>query len=128
MPIMATYEKKSYPVAPEGLFPAVCCDVIDLGMRRNEKYGKEQHKVRIVWQLEEINEETGYRHTASQMYTLSLNPKSQLRQDLEAWRGKPFTDEELKGFDLEKLLDKPCQVQIIHRAGNDTIYANVSAI
>lgn len=128
MPIIASYERKSYPVAPEGLFPAVCVDVVDLGIRRNEKFGKDQHKIRIVWQIEEVNPDTGYRYTASQMFTLSLNPKAQLSQVLESWRGKPFTDKERSGFDVEKLIGAPCQVQIVHRAGTDTVYANVSAV
>ena len=36
-----------------------------------------------------------------------------LRKDLEAWRGKAFTSEELNGFDLVNILNVPCQMQII---------------
>ena len=50
-------------------------------------------------------------------YTLSLSSKSNLYKDLVSWRGKPFTEEELEGFDLSKLLGKPCQIQIIHKQG-----------
>ena len=32
MAIYATYEKKEYTVHPEGLYPAVAVDVVDLGM------------------------------------------------------------------------------------------------
>jgi hypothetical protein len=35
-------------------------------------------------------------------YTLSLGKKSVLRKHLETWRGRPFTDEELKGFEVGK--------------------------
>ena len=46
-------------------------------------------------------------------YGFSLSSKSNLRKDLEAWRGKAFTSEELNGFDLVNILNVPCQMQII---------------
>lgn len=62
-------------------------------------------------------------------YTLSLNSKAKLRQHLEAWRGRKFSGEELKGFDLEKLLGANCQLQIVHSlSDNGRTYANVQAI
>lgn len=129
MPIYATYEPKKYTVAPEGLFPAVCVDVVDMGMRRNKLSGKDQHKCRIAWQLEEKDPETGFRYVVSGFYTLSLNPKSTLSGILEAWRGKPFTDAERTKFDVEKLIGKPCQVQIVHRAGMEgQVFCNVQAV
>jgi FAD/FMN-containing dehydrogenase len=39
-----------------------------------------------------------------------LAEKANLRHDLEAWRTKQFSQEELKGFDMKNLLDKGCQV------------------
>ena len=47
-------------------------------------------------------------------YRLSLHEKSNLRPMLEAWRGRKFNEEELTGFDLEKLVGVNCQVQVIH--------------
>jgi hypothetical protein len=41
-----------------------------------------------------------------------LGEKANLRKDLEAWRGRPFTSEELMGFDSKNLLDKPCMVNV----------------
>jgi hypothetical protein len=40
----------------------------------------------------------------SKRYTLILNEKGNLRPMLEAWRGRKFAPQELKGFDLERLL------------------------
>ena len=31
---------------------------------------------------------------------------------LTSWRGKEFTEDELKGFDLKSILNKPCMVQV----------------
>jgi len=61
-------------------------------------------------------------------YTCSLHEKSGLCKDLEAWRGKPFTPEELLGFDLENLLGKPCMLSVIHVERNGSTYANVSGV
>ncbi len=48
---------------------------------------------------------------------------------LQSWRGKAFTAEELQGFDLRKVLGIGCQLQIIHKEGNNgTTYANVETM
>jgi hypothetical protein len=132
MPVVATDPGgKEFTPAPEGLHSAVCVDVVDLGMQPNKfNPEKPQHKVRLVWQIEETDPENNKRFIVSQMYTLSLHEKASLRKDLEGWRAKKFTAEEGKGFDLEKLLGVPCQVQIIHNVSetNGKTYANVQAI
>lgn len=129
MPIIAK-AGKSFTPAPEGLHPAVCVDVVDLGMR--ETPWGEKHKVQIRWQIEERQTDgdfEGQRYLVSQTYTLSIHQKAGLRRDLESWRGKRFTDEEARGFDVERLLGANCQLNIAHNSGNDgTVYANVKAI
>jgi hypothetical protein len=71
----------------------------------------------------------GERHTVSARYTVSLHKKSRLRQHLEMWRGKAFTAEELKGFDLEKLIGANGQMQVVHNVADEgKVYANVQAI
>lgn len=119
----------SYKPAPAGVHGAVCCDVVDLGMLKMSFGGKakEQHKVKIVWQIPELRDD-GKRFTLQRQYTLSLHEKSTLRRDLESWRGKKFTEQELQGFDLEVLLEKPCMLNVIHEDKNGSTYANVSAI
>ena len=62
------------------------------------------------------------------MYTLSLSEKANLRRDLENWRGKAFTPEELKGFDISKLLGKPCQIGVTHDTKDGKTYANISGV
>jgi len=130
MPIIARKNETQYRPAPEGLYQAVCCDVW-------EPYESEDHfnpgqvvtQTRIVWQLDEVNPDTDRRFEVSQIYRLSLHEKSKLCQHLEAWRGRKFTSEEKRGFDLEKLIGVNCQLQIVHNVkdGGDT-YANVQAI
>ena len=125
--IMARRPKSTYSAAPEGLHAACCVDVVDLGIVQGA-YGA-KHKVRIVWQLDLVDEALGRRYDVARAYTLSLHERAALRKDLESWRGRRFTEAELDGFDLEKLLGAPAQVAITHSVADDgTIYANVSTV
>ncbi len=127
MAIMAKDTRKDWTPAPEGLHQAVCVDVVDLGLVQTA-WG-EKHKVRLVWQLEDVNPETTKRFEVRADYGLSLNEKSRLRPTLEAWRGRKFTREELEGFDLEKLVGVNCQVQVVHNITEEgRTYANVQAV
>lgn len=126
MAIYARAPETTFETCPEGLHHAVCCDVVDLGLQTT-RFG-EAHKVQIRWQTEEPDSR-GKRFVVRQMYTLSLHEKSNLRHALEAWRGKKFTADELKGFDLEKLLGVNCQIQVVHNlSGDGKTYANVQAV
>lgn len=130
-PIIAKDNQKEYTPAPEGLHQAVCVDVEDLGPVETQWGYKPMVKVR--WQLDQtyLDEESQEqkRYVATARYNLTLNEKSNLRKHLEAWRGKKFTAEELKGFDLEKLIGVNCQLQIIHHiADGGRTFANVQAI
>lgn len=67
--------------------------------------------------------------TISREYTLSLSEKANLRHDLESWRGRQFTIEELKGFQVEKVLGQPCMLSVIHKtSGKGKVYATISNI
>ena len=119
--------QKHFAPCPEGLHTAVCVDVVDLGVQQSQ-WG-EKHKVRVVWQIDATNAETGRRFNVMSHYTLSLHKKAKLRQHLETWRGKKFTEEQLQGFDLEKLLTANCQIQVSHNIKDDgEVWANVQAI
>ena len=127
MSIIARDNQKEWTPAPEGLHQAVCVDVIDLG-EVDTAWGKKP-KVRVVWQIEEISPDDNKRCRVQKQYTISLSEKANLRKDLECWRGRKFTSEELKGFDLEKLVGVNCQLQIIHNLSDEgKTYANIQAI
>lgn len=126
-PIIARRPRSTYTAAPEGLHSAVCVDVVNLGIVAGA-YGA-KHKVRVVWQLEALDETHGRRCDVARVYTLSLHERAALRKDLESWRGRKFTEAELDGFDLEKLLGVNAQVQVTQDLGDDgTVYANVSTV
>jgi hypothetical protein len=116
---------------PEGAYIATCVRLIDLGTQITTFQGadKLQRKVLIAWEVpDEMVEYDGETRPAliMQRYTASLSDKANLRQHLEAWRGRRFTDDELRGFDLKNVLGKPCQIQVLH--SEDGAYANIAAI
>jgi len=133
MPIYASSKSAggNFKPAPAGTHAAVCCDVVDLGLLEVTFGGKtkKQHKVNIVWQIEELRDD-GQPFTVRKRYTLSLHEKSAMRKDLESWRGRPFTEEELDKFDLEKLIGIGCFINVIHKPRPDggEPWANVTTI
>ena len=80
---------------PEGIFPAVCVDVIDLGPVTSTWEGqtKTANKLRIVFETEEVGNDHK-RMTVSKSFTASLHPKAKLTEFLGKWRGKPVADGE----------------------------------
>jgi len=130
MPIIARASVstgENFVPAPVGLHRSICCDVVDLGMVAGQ-WG-EKHKVRIIWQTETLMPD-GRPYLVDQRYTLSLDERSNLRRDLEAWRGKPFTLTEAAGFDLERLIGAQCALLVVHKAGRDgqRVFANIQAV
>lgn len=118
--------------APHAAGPhaAVCCDVVDLGVWQDQFPGRpprDVRKIRLVFQTSEIRAD-GQRFTVSRMFSASLNEKATLRKFLESWRGRPFTPEELSGFNLVKLIGAPALVQVKHRQKQDKTYADVDSI
>lgn len=116
---------------PEGSYIAICVRVVDLGTQASSYKGadKLQRKVLIAWEVPDVEVEfDGETKPAlvQSRYTASLADKATLRKHLEAWRGRKFTDEELRGFDLKNVLGKACQIQVLH--SDDGAYANVVAI
>jgi len=120
---------------PQGAHFALCNAVIDLGLQPGFQGAKAQHKIYIRWEVPDERVEftkdgktvTGPMSIGRQ-YTLSLNEKSALRADLENWRGKVFTDQELNGFDIANLVGKACQLMVVHAESNGKTYANIKGV
>jgi hypothetical protein len=144
MGLIATAEKNvsDFKRVPAGSFIGRCFSVIDLGIQKVEWSGevKSQHKIVITWELFGEDEEGNpltvpvdgqeMPMTISKRYTLSLSEQATLRKDLESWRSKAFSDEELAGFDLRKLIDVYCMISVTHSLSKDgsKTYANVTAV
>jgi hypothetical protein len=125
---------------PPGVHIGRCIAVIDLGTQEVEYQGdkKLQRKVVLKWELfgeaddgspltVEFEGRTAPM-TISKRYTLSLSDKARLRADLSAWRGRDFTQDELKGFDISKLLGVYCMVNVTQNETNGKTYSNVASL
>lgn len=134
MAIIATNESKPRELLPAGNHVAVCYEMIHIGTVTKLIQGdmKTLNEVRLTWEVgDEMREFDGVQKpmVISKDYTLSMNPKANLRKDLDSWRGVAFTEEEAKAFDITKLIGVPCMVNVIHnKANNGNTYANVSGI
>ncbi len=61
-----------------------------------------QHEVAFLFELDAVTGD-GKPMTITKRFTASMHPKANLRRFIESWRGKPFTDEEVKVFDTAPL-------------------------
>lgn len=119
---------------PAGTHLARCYQIVDLGTHDKEWQGKRRksHEVRVSWELPDECADFGKDKlepfAVHKTYTLSLSEKANLRHDLENWRGKAFTEQELEAFDVFKVLGHPCMVTVTHVEKNGSTYANVTAV
>lgn len=117
---------------PAGNHPARCYRVIDLGTQSTNYMGKPkiQHKIMIGWELfcdEKLDD--GRNFTVNNRYTFSGYERSTLRQHLEAWRGRAFTDMDWDTFHIESIIGKACLLQIKHDPKDGGgVYANIASI
>lgn len=138
MAINASTNSKPRELIPAGNYLARCYQMIEIGTVKETVMGTEKvlTKVRIGWELPTelrvFHEEKGEQPLViSKEFTLSLHEKSALRIALKSWRGKDFTEDEAKGFDITKLLGVPCMINIIHNPSKSDptkIYEQISGI
>ena len=119
-----------------GAYAAVCDMIVDVGIQPSPA-GQYAPKRTVIlrFQIPEIRVEiTREGETVelpaviSRTLGLSLNEKSTLYGLLTSWRGKAFTPEELKKFDLSKISGKAAFVNITHSVKGDRTYANLTSI
>lgn len=123
---------------PTGNYIARCYKMIHIGTVEEIILGEKKvlNKVRIGWELPTelrvFNEEKGEQPLViDKEFTLSLYEKSALRGVLKSWRGKDFTEEEAKCFDITKLLGVQCMINIIHKPSKrdaSKVYEEIAGI
>lgn len=134
--IVSSEGSKSFQKIEPGNYIARCVSMVLMGTFDEEFQGvkKKCTKIRLSWEtpteLAIFDKEKGEQpFLVSKDFTLSLHEKSSLRKFLESWRGKGFTEEEVKRFDMSKLLTAACMLNVIHKAtqkGNT--YADIASI
>jgi hypothetical protein len=127
--IVKQSEKTDYPKPQDGEYNAICYKLIDTGSHMNS-YDKLQPTVRLYWELHGDNlvgEGTGIMNdgrpfSVDRKFNPSLggpDKSTKFREFLEGWRGRPFTPEELKGFDLTRLVGVPCRLTLATQPNKD---------
>ena len=126
-----------------GRYQATCYKLIDAGTRE-ESYQegplRKRHIVYIYWEVtakqevddgeehwEPITMDDGRPFSASKKYTASLNENAALFKDLKSWRGKPFSEADLAGFELPKVLGVTAELEMV-KQGKDSDKVKVEGV
>jgi len=136
--INATNTAPKREVISAGNYAARCYQMIHIGTVKENILGEEKilNKVRIGWELptelKVFDQEKGEQPLViSEEFTLSMHEKSKLRKFLASWRGKDFTEDEAKCFDVTKLVGAACMLNIIHKPSKKDptiIYAVIGSV
>jgi len=119
-----------------GAYAAVCDMIVDLGVQPSPG-GQFAPKRSVMLRFQIPSERVEITRDGqtkslpaviSRTLGLSLNEKATLRQLLQSWRGRAFTPEELKAFDLGKVVGKPAFINVTHAVKGDRTYANLTSI
>lgn len=125
MSVIVSDAGKDFERVEPGLHHAVCSHVVDMGLHET-KYGFKR-KVAFCFELAEKMTD-GRPFMQSTQFTASLNEKALLRQQLESWRGSRLTDDEIKGFDIERLVGVNAMLSIVEDNKNGKTYTGIAAI
>jgi len=135
--IIASNTQKPFKQVPAGCHFALCNMVVDLGWQKSEWQGQTRHVHQVYIRWEVPDERVVYEKdgepiegpcSIGRTYTLALTPRAHLRKDLENWRGKAFTAEEEKSFDIATVGGKCCQLMVTHKEGGERTYANITGV
>ncbi len=123
---------------PQGMHLARCYRVVDLGTQESTYLGKTKHLQKVMLQFEVHGEDEDGKPivtsknepmSISKNFTLSLGEMATLRKDLQTWRGKEFTADELRGFELKNVLGAWAMLSVIRAMGaNGKEYTNIAGI
>jgi len=127
---------------PTGMHHAICYGVVDIGTQPGFGKFPPKRKVVILYEFPDLRIDLPDKHDADKKVnlpralsikeTLTLASKGNLRPILEGWRGRPFTEQELEGFDLKNVIGANALVNVIHDAGTGQnagkIYANIKTV
>jgi hypothetical protein len=109
-----------------------------MGTQKTEFQGQVKPLKKVMLQFEVHGEDDsgkplltakGEPMSISKNFTLSLAEKATMRKDLQAWRGRDFTPEELRGFELKTVLGAWAMITVSKAlGGNGKEYTNIVSI
>ena len=126
--ILTCKDSGDFQPHPEGIHPAVCVDVMDLGLVETDFQGvkKMVNKVKLTFESEAKGDD-GKPCTVSKNFTASLHPKAKLSEFLGKWRGRQVAPGETIG--LDKLIGASCTLVISHQQNlSGKTYAAIDAV
>ena len=131
----------TFTPVPPGMYLARCYRIVDLGTQKSEYLGQIKNLPKVMLQFEVHGEDDagkplvtakGEPMSISKNFTLSLAEKATLRKDLQTWRGKEFTADELRGFQIDNVLGAWAMIAITKAVGNNgkeyTNIANINSV
>jgi hypothetical protein len=129
----------NFKPVPAGMHLARCFRIIDMGTQETSFEGKVDYKrkLKFVWEVHGEDEHGTPLKTdkdepfvITKDYTNTWGDKGTLRKDLQSWRGREFTPDEQRRFDIKNVLDKWCMLNVTHKARKSAgkVYANVTAL
>jgi len=108
----------NFEACPTGMQPAVCSAVHNLGTQPGWQGQGTRHMIALVFELAERQKEgdfAGKRFIRSVAWTATLGERANLRKNLESWRGKSFTPDEIKRFDVRTVNGKNCTLNLVEK-------------
>lgn len=126
--ILQCKESGEFKPHPEGIYAAICNDVIDLGLVETEFQGQKRlvNKIKVSFETE-LKMEDGKPFAISKNFTASLHPKAKLAEFLGKWRGRPVLPGET--IDLSKLIGANCTLVISQQQNLvGKTYASIDAV
>jgi len=131
MPYVITSKETDRERPSSMLLNAVCTGFLPMGLEENFNKNGYVRKLVLTFETEEKMKEGEYAGKPfffSQKYTESLHEKSNLRRDLESWRGKSLSEVEVAGFDIEKVVGVPCTLALVENTKGGNTYLNIGNI
>ena len=119
---------------PAGMHLARCYRIVDKG---TQKGFQDQDQPTVMLQFEIHGEDEngkplvttdGRPLSISKSYNCTLAEKSNLRKDLQMWRGKEFTEDERKRFELKNILGHWAMLTVTRKESNGKTYSRIDAI
>jgi hypothetical protein len=107
------------PLIEAGTYLGICYGIIHVGNSPDTYNGETymKNRLRLLFEIPSethvFDEERGAEpRVMSKEFTFVISDNSHLKKDLQSWRGKPFTPEELKGFNIFNVIGAPCMLSI----------------
>lgn len=126
---------------PADVYDAVCVTLVGIGTQKTQFGSKQQ--LYLGWEIPDVirefeNEDGSVDKKRAIIHSRKLavglggaNKPTLLSKFLTGWRGKPFTEEEKRGFDVKNVVRKSCRLNITNDQaadGSGKIYDGVDSV